>query len=89
MLLGLQGYLAHKKAPISLGTPYGPGHNPTIVSWKVVLSYERGTPVTRSWNPGEVLSNLKPLDSPLTSAEGLRFEGWGLGLRVSGVGLRA
>ena len=44
--------------------------------------------MTLSWNPGEVPSNHKALDSPLTSAEGSRFEGWGLGFMVQGVGLR-
>ena len=44
--------------------------------------------MTRSRNPREVLANHKVLDSPLTSAEGLRSEGWGSGLRVSGVGHR-
>ena len=44
--------------------------------------------MTLSWNSGEVLSNHKVLDSPLTSAEGLRFEGWDLLFRASGVGLR-
>ena len=40
----LQGYLAHKKHTPSLGPPYGPGHNPTAVSYDGVVSYERGTP---------------------------------------------
>ena len=44
--------------------------------------------MTLSWEPGEVPSNHKALDSPLTSAEGLGLKGWGLGLRVSGVVLR-
>jgi len=44
--------------------------------------------VTLLWNPGEVPSNHKALDSPLTSAEGLGLEGWGEGLRVSGEGPR-
>ena len=71
MLLGVQGYLAHEKAPIPLGPPKGPKHSPTIGSEQVALSYERGTPVIRSWNPEKVRSNNKALDSPLTPAEGL------------------
>ena len=41
-----------------------------------------------SWNPGEVPSNLKALNSPLTSAEDLRFEGSGFGSRGLGAGRR-
>ena len=41
----LQGYLAHKKHPPSLGLPYGPRHSPTVGSYEGVVSYERGTPV--------------------------------------------
>ena len=44
--------------------------------------------MTLWWNPGEVPSHHKALDLPPTWAEDLRSEGWGDGLRVSGVGLR-
>ena len=51
--------------------------------------------MTLAWNPGDVPSHLKALDSPLTSAEalgfgvrGIGFGVWGLGLMVSGAGLR-
>jgi len=43
----LQGYLAHKKHPSSLGPPYGPRHSPTVGSWEGDVSYERGAPVPR------------------------------------------
>ena len=40
----IQGYLAHKKAPPSLGPPWKPRHGPSVGSYGVVVSYERGTP---------------------------------------------
>jgi hypothetical protein len=43
---GLQGYLALKKTPTTLGPPEGPRHGPTIGSWGGVVSYARGTLVT-------------------------------------------
>ena len=41
----LQGYLAHKKLPPSLGPPQGPRHSPTIESKGVAVSCGRGNPV--------------------------------------------
>ena len=41
----VQGYLAHKKPPSPLGPPYEPKHGPTVGSYGVAVSYERGTPV--------------------------------------------
>ena len=41
----LQGYIAHKKQPPPLGPPQGPRHSPTVESWEVAVSHERGTPV--------------------------------------------
>ena len=40
------GYLAHEKAPPSPGPPKGPKRSPTVGSWGVAVSYERGNPVT-------------------------------------------
>jgi hypothetical protein len=42
--LRIQGYLAHKKMPPSLGPPYGPRHSPTAWSYGKAVSYGRGTP---------------------------------------------
>ena len=44
-MLYLQGNLAHKKQPTSLGPPQGPRHSPTVGSQVGAVSYERGTPV--------------------------------------------
>ena len=44
----VQGYLAHKKHPTSLGPPYDPRHSPTVGSYEGAVSYERGTPVVRA-----------------------------------------
>jgi len=41
----LQGYLAHKIPPPPPGPPYEPRHGPTVGSYGVAVSYERGTPV--------------------------------------------
>jgi len=41
----VQGYLAHKKTPTRLGPPQEPRHGPTVGSYAVAVSYERGTPV--------------------------------------------
>ena len=41
----VQGYLAHKKTPPSLGPPQDPRHRPTVGSYGGAFSYERGTPV--------------------------------------------
>ena len=41
----VQGYLAHKKPPPPLGPPKQPRHGPTVGSYGVGVSYERGTPV--------------------------------------------
>ena len=41
----IPGYLAHKKTHTPLGSPQGPKHRPTVVSWGGRASYERGTPV--------------------------------------------
>jgi len=42
-----RGTLLVRTHPASLGPPYGPGHSPTVGSWEVVVSYERGTPAGR------------------------------------------
>ena len=47
-MLALQRYLAHKKPPLSLGTPQEPRHGPTEGSYGVAVSYKRGTPVPDS-----------------------------------------
>ena len=36
----LQGYLAHKKPPNPLGTPWDPGHRPTVGSYGDAFSYK-------------------------------------------------
>ena len=41
----LQGYLAHKKTPTPLRTPWDTRHRPTVGSSGGAFSYERGTPV--------------------------------------------
>ena len=41
----LQGYLAQKKAPSSLGPPQGSSHRPTVRSYLGALSNEQATPV--------------------------------------------
>ena len=43
----VQGYLAHKKSPTPLGPPKDPAHMPTVGSYGVAFSYQRGTPVGR------------------------------------------
>ena len=58
----VQGYLAHKKPPFPLGPPYEPRHGPTVGSYGVAVSYERGTPVQR------LISLPRDLPSPLPSA---------------------
>ena len=40
----LPGYLAHKKTQPPLGPPQEPRHGPTVESYGVGVSYERGTP---------------------------------------------
>ena len=47
LLLAVQGCLAHKNPPPSLGPPYGPRHSLTVGAQEGVVSYERGTPVMR------------------------------------------
>ena len=47
----VQGYLAHRKEPLPLGPPYDSGYSPTAGSQEGVVSYERGTPVIRPWDP--------------------------------------
>ena len=46
--LRVQGYLAHKKQPPLLGPPWDPRYSPTVGSWWIAVSYERGTPVVAS-----------------------------------------
>jgi len=41
----VQGYFAHKKPPPPPGPPYEPRHGPTVGSYWVACSHERGTPV--------------------------------------------
>ena len=55
---GLQGYLAHKKAPTSLGPPEEPRHGSFEGSYGVAVSYERGTPVVNYAQ----LTSLAPLE---------------------------
>ena len=75
---GLQGYLAHKKQPPSLGPPYGPRHSPTVGFKEGVVYHARGTPVNpkphtsslhalgdMQWRPGP--HNLKPKAQALRS----------------------
>jgi hypothetical protein len=40
-----QGYLAHKKTQLPLGPPQEPRHGRTVGSYRVAVSYERGSPV--------------------------------------------
>ena len=49
--LRIQGYLAHKKTPTPLGPPYDPRHGPTVGSYGVAVSCERGTPVHQRIGP--------------------------------------
>jgi len=46
-VLESEGYLAHKKPHPPLGPPKGPMHIPTVGSYGVAVSYERGTPVMK------------------------------------------
>ena len=55
----LQGYLARKKTPTPPGTPQDPIHRPTIGSYRVAFSYERGTPVTRVSGAGRMAPGAK------------------------------
>ena len=41
----LQGYLAHKKTRPRPGPPQDPRHRRTVGSYRVAVSYRRGTPV--------------------------------------------
>ena len=41
--VAVQGYLAHKKHPPSLGPPQGPRHSPVVGSYEGAVSHERGT----------------------------------------------
>ena len=41
----VQGFIAHKKHPSSLGPPQGPRHVPTVGSYGEAVSYERCDPV--------------------------------------------
>ena len=50
----LQGHLAHKTPPPPLGPPWEPRHGPTVGSYGVGVSYERGTPVGRAGDGGEL-----------------------------------
>ena len=43
--MGLQGYLAHKKALTPLGPPHGPRHSPTVGFQEEASSCEQGTAV--------------------------------------------
>ena len=42
----LQGYLAHKKQPPSLGPPYGPRHIPAVGPEGGAVIHERGTSIS-------------------------------------------
>ena len=60
----VHGYLAHKKLPTPLGTPYGPRHRATVGSQAAAVSYERGTPVITAplddaLEPGPFLQGYK------------------------------
>ena len=46
----IQGYLAHKKTPIPLGTPWGHRHRLTVGSYGEAFSYQRGTHVHHTLN---------------------------------------
>ena len=41
----LQGYLANMKTPTPRGHPQEPGHNPTVLSYGLAVSYKRGKSV--------------------------------------------
>ena len=57
-LAWLQGYLAHKKQPTSLGPPLGHRRSPTVGSQVGAVSYERGTPVASGWRDLEAVRRL-------------------------------
>jgi len=61
----LQGYLAHKKHPPSLGPPYCPRHSPTVGSYEGVVSCERGTPVKRVRQGREQWTELLHVSRPV------------------------
>ena len=58
----IQAYLAHKKLPPPLGSPYGPRLRPTLGSQEGAVSSERGTPVVDD-DPARCAESAKALAS--------------------------
>ena len=77
---GLQGYLALKKQPTSLGPPWGPMHSPTAGSWVGAVSCERSIPV----------GSKTARERWFRTSQGALaiFRVWGSGFKVQGSGFR-